>query len=256
MLKVIIFFSRKVNLANYYWLKLLDRFQNTSAWTKELGQYFQTDPAKVLLAYRQKQLQANNLWEKKNRKNLAAIFSFYRETDYFIYRQCFYNQFNVWWELAWLMRRKQKGRMLEYGAGIGPVTNWLIKKIPGWEYVLVDLDCPASSFSRWRFRKLKQVSFITVKSLTPPVTGEFDIIVARNVLEHVPNPLTVVQTMINHLSPGGWLMADFIDSPGGENLDSSYRQRGKTLALLKTRLKPIFSIYSDGKDAGYGLYRK
>ena len=127
MHQVILYSLRLINIANYYWLKWLDQFQPAPAWTRELGRYFQTKPTKILAAYRQKQPQANNLWEKKNRNSLTAIFSFYRETDYFIYRQCFYNRFNAWWELAWLMRRKPKGRLLEYGAGIGPVTNWLIK---------------------------------------------------------------------------------------------------------------------------------
>jgi 2-polyprenyl-3-methyl-5-hydroxy-6-metoxy-1,4-benzoquinol methylase len=254
MLKIIIYSLRWLNLANYYWSKLIDRFYPVSAWTKELARYFKTKPKKILAAYLKKQPQANNLWQQKSRKNLAAIFSFYRETDYFIYRQCFYNQFTAWWELAWLMSQRSKGRLLEYGAGIGPVTNWLIKRLPEWNYVLVDLDCPVSRFSRWRFRHYPQVSFETVKSLKPPINGKFDLIIARNVLEHIPNPYTVVQTMINHLVPGGWLMADFIDSPGGENLASSYRERNKTLLLLKTKLKPIFNIYSDGKDAGYGLY--
>lgn len=256
MTKFIVTILRAINLLNYHWSKFLEKFQPEPSWAKELSPYFKISPRKVIQAYFKKQPVANNLWGKKPRVSLKSIFSFYSETNYFIYRQSNYNRHNSWWEVAWLMSHHRKGRLLEYGAGIGPVTNWLIDKFPGWQYHLVDINCPAFKFSRWRFRGRSNVSFGVVNSLQPPLSDKFDIIICRNVLEHIPNPLTVCREFVRRLKPGGWLLVDFINSPGGENLASSYRERDKTLELLQTRLRPVFKIYSDGKDAGYGLYFK
>lgn len=256
MLKLTIYLLRLANIFHYYWFKFMERWQKQPPWALELSRYFKTTPGKIIKAYYQKQPRANVLWNQKSRSSVKDIFSFYSETDYFVYRQSHFNRLHSWWDVALPMRGKTRGRLCEYGAGIGPVTNWLIQKFPRWQYYLVDLDCPAFKFGRWRFRQHSQVDFGTVNSLRPQLKGVFDVIVCRYVMEHVPNPLTLVKAFAQHLKPGGWLFIDFIDSPGGENLAQSYRERKKVLAFLKTNLKPIFTIYSDGKDAGYGLYVK
>lgn len=256
MLKLTIYLLRLANILHFYWFKFAERWQKIPPWAAELGRYFQTSPQNIVKAYYAKQPQANSLWDKKPRLSLKSIFSFYSETDYFVYRQNYFNRLNSWWDVAWPMLAKPAGSLCEYGAGIGPVTNWLIQKFPQWQYRLVDLNCPAFKFGRWRFKNKTNVGFSTVKSLKPPLKENFDIIVCRYVMEHVPNPLLLAKAFTEHLKPGGWLFIDFIDSPGGENLEKSYQERKKVLKYLKTKLKPIFTIYSDGKDAGYGLYLK
>lgn len=247
---------RLANLVNYHLSEMLEKITKTPSWAKELSRYFKTTPEKIIKIYWQKRQQTKTLWHKIKRQKLTKIFSFYSETDYFIYRQNYFNRHKSWWDIALALSLKKSGRLGEYGAGIGPVTNWLIKKFPHWQYHLIDLNCPTFKFSRWRFRHQKNVSFSSVQSLTPPLTGKYDVIVCKQVLEHTPNPYTICREIIKHLNPGGWLFTDFINSPGDENLDSSYQERTKTLAYLASHLQPIFKITSQGKTEGYGLYLK
>ncbi|MDZ7587020.1 MAG: methyltransferase domain-containing protein, partial [Patescibacteria group bacterium] len=243
-------------LVRYQITEIKEKFTPQPASTIELGRYFKTSPEQIIKIYQQKRKQTVKLWDKAKRHQLKQIFSFYSETDYFVYRQNYFNHHKSWWDIFLALRLKKTGRFCEYGAGIGPVTNWLIGKFPDWQYHLIDLNCPTFKFSRWRFNKSHNVSFSAVKSLTPPLVGQYDVIVCKQVLEHTPNPYTICREIIKHLNPGGWLFVDFINSPGQENLNRSYQQRAKTLVYLASELRPIFKISSQGETEGYGLYLK
>ncbi|MBU1323062.1 class I SAM-dependent methyltransferase [Patescibacteria group bacterium] len=256
ILKPIILLLRFSNLVSYHVSEIRGKFTPIQDWTKELSRYFKTSPEEIIKDYLQKRKETVKLWDKIQRRQLKQIFSFYSETDYFVYRQSHFNRHKSWWDIALALRLKPTGRLCEYGSGIGPVTNWLIGKFPGWNYHLIDLDCPTFKFSRWRFKNRRNVSFSAVKSLEPSLTDKYDVIVCKQVLEHTPNPYTICRGIIKHLNSGGWLFIDFINSPGQENLNSSYQQRAKTLAYLANHLRPIFKVNLKGKTEGYGLYFK
>lgn len=247
---------RLLNLCHYHWFELLEKFTAKPAWAKELSLYFHTSPQKIIQAYRQKRSQAANLWSAKKRHHLKQIFSFYSETDYWIYRQTCFNSHKAFLDIVLALLLKPAGQLCEYGAGVGSVTHWLIQYFPKWHYHLIDLDCPMLNFSRWRFRKNSQVSFGVVKSMTPPLKVNFDIILCKQVLEHIPNPLVVVKQFVKHLKPGGWLFIDYVNDPGQENLSISARQRQQVLTYLKTHLQAVFNINPCSSKEGYGLYIK
>jgi len=253
--KLIIGCLRLVYLAAYHLSLAKEKLTGRQFWTKELAAYFNLTPKRVLKNYRSKQVEANRLWDKKNRNSLKQFFSFYQETDYFVYRQMWFNRHKAFWDIALPFYLKPDGSYCEYGSGIGPVTNWLIKRFPQWHYTLVDLDCPVFKFAQWRFREKKQVGFKTVGLKKLPLTKKYDVITCKQVLEHVPNPLELIKHLINHLRPGGWLYLDYINEPGGENLTQSAQQRRLVLAYLFKTLRPIFSIEPDSQKEGYGLYQ-
>lgn len=256
ILKPIILGLRLLNLVSYHFSEIKEKFKPND-WAQELSLYFKTKPEQISKVYQQKRKETVKLWDKIKRQQISQIYSFYSETDYFVYRQSHFNRHKSWWDIALgLVLNKKNGRLCEYGAGIGPVTNWLIRKFPNWNYHLIDLDCPTFRFSRWRFKNNKNVSFSAVKSLKPPLTGKYDVIVCKQVLEHVPNPYLICQKFVRHLNLGGWLFIDFINCPGQENLDSSYQERSKTLKYLAKHLKPVFNVNKKGKTEGYGLYLK
>src|SRR3989344_4678678 len=157
MLKLIIYLLRLLNLIHYYLWSIGEKLTSTSSWSRELGRYFKTSPDKIVKAYQEKRPEAAGLWLRKPRRQIKAIFSFYSESDYWVYRQTYFNRLKTFLDIAWPLLFKRPGRFCEYGGGVGPVTHWLIRWFPRWQYVIVDLDCPALKFSRWRFRHQPQV---------------------------------------------------------------------------------------------------
>lgn len=254
MLRLTIYLLRLLNLIHYYLWLMGEKLTSSSPWSRELGRYFKTSPDRIVKAYREKRPEAARLWLRKPRRQIKAIFSFYSESDYWVYRQTYFNRLKTFLDIAWPLLFKPKGKFCEYGGGVGPVTRWLVHRFPKWQYLIVDLDCPALKFSRWRFRRQPQVSFTVVRSVAPPLQDNFDVITCKQVLEHIPNPLTVVKALVNHLNPGGWLFLDYVNRPGRENLVRSARQRRQVLAFLKKNLRPVFIIDSNQPEEGYGLY--
>ena len=254
MLKLTIYLLRLLNLCHYHLGLIGGKFASGSAWSRELGRYFKTSPDKIVKAYQEKRPEAAKLWQKKTRRQIKAIFSFYSESDYWVYRQTYFNSHKTFLDIAYPLLFKPQGKLCEYGGGVGPVTHWLINHFPNWKYKIVDLDCPALKFSRWRFRHRPQVNFAVVRTAASPLQDNFDVITCKQVLEHVPNPLVVVKTLVKHLNPGGWLFLDYVNSPGRENLERSARQRRRVLTYLKQQLRPVFAIDPNQPEEGYGLY--
>lgn len=255
MLKLTIYCLRLLNILYYHLSSLFEKRKN-NLWSQELSQYFKVSPKEVINQYQTKRPQTALLWNKKARKTKDQIHSFYQETDYFIYRQTQFNLHKPHLDIALSLLLKPTGKFCEYGGGVGPITNRLTKLFPNWQYHLTDLNCPVLSFAKWRFKNNQNVSFSTVTSKSLPLTEKYDVIVCKQVLEHVTNPLEVVKHLINHLNPKGWLYLDFIYEPGEENLESGAKQRKRVLSFLQTNLKPIFSINPDDPKEGYGLYLK
>ena len=243
-------------MAQYHWLSLLEKISRNQPWTEELAEYFHLSPAKVLTNFYKKKLLANRLWRQKARRTNSQIFSFYSETDYFVYRQKWFNRHKAFWDIALPLFLKHQGWFCEYGSGIGPVTSWLIKLFPNWHYTLVDLDCPALQFARWRFQRYHNIDFKIVRSEKLPLTQNYDVITCKQVFEHVPNALDLVKHLVAHLRPGGWLYLDYIWKSGDENLSQSSQQRKQVLTYLSTRLQPVLAINPASHEEGYGLYLK
>lgn len=243
-------------LVNYYLNLFWEKISGQSAWSEELAQYFKISSQQVLNNLQQKKHFTDNLWHQKKRRSVPQIFSFYSETDYFIYRQKWFNRYKAFWDIALSLLLKSKGSFCEYGSGIGPVTYWLIKLFPQWQYTLVDLNCPVFSFAKWRFKSNQNVNFRQVIFNKLPLIQQYDVITCKQVLEHVPNPYDLVKHLIDHLKPGGWLYLDYIFDPGKENLAQSAKQRNKVITYLNHHLRPIFSIDKSNPAEGYGLYLK
>jgi 2-polyprenyl-3-methyl-5-hydroxy-6-metoxy-1,4-benzoquinol methylase len=255
MLKLTIYCLRILNLLYYHFSSLFEK-RKFSLWAQELSQYFKTSPQEVINQYQLKRPQTALLWGKRIRNTKDEIHSFYQETDYFIYRQTHFNLHKVFLDIALSLFLKPAGKFCEYGGGVGSITKRLIKLFPSWQYHITDLDCPVLKFAKWRFRNNKNVTFSSVTSKSLALTENYDVIVCKQVLEHLTNPLKVVKHLDNHLNPNGFLYLDFIYEPGEENIESGAKQRRKVLIYLKTNLKPIFEINPNTHKEGYGLYQK
>lgn len=97
-----------------------------------------------------------------------------------------------------------RGRQcLEVGAGAGSIATWLADQVgDSGQVTAVDLDTrhiPAHP-------RLRTVACdITT---TPVPAGQYDLIHARLLLNHLPERRQVVEALIGHLTPGGWLLTE------------------------------------------------
>lgn len=99
-------------------------------------------------------------------------------------------------------------RCLEVGAGSGTVTRWLADKVGDTGHVVAtDIE------TRW----LRSLDASNVQVLPHDVTtdplGEsvYDLICARLVLTHLPDPHATVDKLLRALVPGGWLLVEEYD---------------------------------------------
>ncbi|MGO1971451.1 MAG: class I SAM-dependent methyltransferase [Propionibacteriaceae bacterium] len=90
---------------------------------------------------------------------------------------------------------------LEIGAGSGSIARWLADRAgPSGHVVAVDLDT-----SRVEEGNGVEVLRHDINE-GPPDGGPFDLIHARLVLLHLPRRVEILQTLVDALAPGGWLV--------------------------------------------------
>ncbi len=127
-----------------------------------------------------------------------------------------YSQY--WWSnryYAKLARRfgPKTGRVLELGCGLGHLLEWLA---PRYHVTGTDINEWALEQAR---RNVPQGEFalLSAEELHPLADGSFNIVIAKHVVEHLPNPQRAVQEISRVLASRGILI---LATP---NLDSPMR---------------------------------
>ena len=250
-------FKKWVGIVHNY---LLGKIGLNRYWLKELKNYYNwKDESAFYKIYKEKQKEATTLWKKKERKTEKDIRSFYSETDFWVLRQMFIHKNNCFPEIAKIIPKNRKDiHFCEYGSGIGPVTRWLTDRFPDVKFTLVDLPTHTMGFAKWRFKKNKNVEFLTVPLNGFPLKKQYDFINCFAVLEHVTKPFETVKHLIKHLKIGGTLFIDYQYGKGkDENLPQSAAQRDKTIDFLNNNLQIVWALDKNWKkDGGFGQYIK
>ena len=105
---------------------------------------------------------------------------------------------------------KDGWRCLEVGAGGGSIAEWLCGEVgPHGSVVATDLQTKFLEVLRLPNLEVRQHD-IRRDQLE---AASFDLVTARKVLEHLPNPALVLRRLVDALRPNGWILvedADFI----------------------------------------------
>ncbi len=116
----------------------------------------------------------------------------------------------VHWLKALLRYRQPPAKVLEIGAGHGAYTALL--RWAGYDATALDLSAWVADFARARFG---------IPYLVGPVEGQklkrrsLDVVVANDVLEHLADPLATMRRCVELLKPGGVLVIQTPEYPGG-----------------------------------------
>ena len=161
------------------------------------------------------------IWARAPRETAEQIAAFYRDLGPWpVFRQALRRRYGAWPDVARDLPRG--GTLLEYGCGIAPVTAWLERRRRDFPAVLVDVPGHALDFAVWRLRSRRDdlvepaVAFLTLNPLCLDLAtvGLYDVAVVSEVLEHVVSPLSVMQSVVSGLCPGGVLYEDFTAHAG------------------------------------------
>lgn len=94
------------------------------------------------------------------------------------------------------------GSVWEVGCGSGSVARWLAEH--GREVVATDVD------TRW-CRSVPGMTVLEHDVTCDPLPGRFDVVHARLVVQHLPDPDAAVRRLVQAVRPGGWLLLEELD---------------------------------------------
>ena len=128
----------------------------------------------------------------------------------------------------WLRRLGSRGRLLEVGCALGFLLSGL--KRSGWHVQGVDASAFAAHYASTRYDV--DVACATLEEARFP-DGAFDVVIQKDLLEHVADPRSHLEETRRVLRPGGWLR---LVTPNGEAnlrpLVAASRNAGSTPPVL------------------------
>jgi 2-polyprenyl-3-methyl-5-hydroxy-6-metoxy-1,4-benzoquinol methylase len=196
-------------------------------------------------------------WFVKSREQIDDIFGFYQDVHVYPFRQPYNKRLGGFRSYLKWVSGCQHPRILEYGCGSAVLTEQLHRLRPDGEYHVADIPSVTLEFVKWKkktYGRAYSVLEIGKGKEGIPLQTTYDLIVCQDVLEHTPNPLEIVTAFAEHLAPGGTLIIDFLNAPGGENLLSAAAEREDVKAFLKRSLQVVKAI--DEPSGNDGIYRR
>lgn len=97
--------------------------------------------------------------------------------------------------------------VLDFGGGLGFSASLL--RDAGKQVTYVDVDGPVAAFARWYFERCGQddieVHTTSVANVELPAGRQWDLVLAENVLEWLPDPIAAAERLAAAVRPGGTL---------------------------------------------------
>lgn len=222
-----------------YNLELRDEF------ARVIGEFFEISTAEAALRlddeFRQPGAIVADAWRLANPRTPDEITRFYQETDSYIYDlaadHCNLRREPV--RDAIINRIEARGprqNVLLYGDGIGNDSITIARR--GHQVTYFDLSGVTSAFARYRFEKEcldGEICMLSDEAEIP--RGSFDAVVCIEVLEHVPEPPSVMRTLHDALREGGIaLITESFESIGDKfpsHLPENFKYAGRTHQLME-----------------------
>lgn len=194
-------------------------------------------------------------WFVRKRDTIEDMMHFYKEVDVYLFRQPYLMRRGGYRWYIRLINHIKNPSILEYGCGSAVLTEWLMEKFPTYDYTVADIPSATLEFVKWKKAKFNyDYTILTIGQGKEgiPLSKKYDLIICENVLEHTPSPLDIVCSFVDHLSFGGVLVVDFLNSPGGENIELAVMQRERVKKYLKENLIALKAI--DEPKGNNGIY--
>jgi SAM-dependent methyltransferase len=180
----------------------------------ELAEYSGRPRKEVLALCERSRDLLKDRWEERPRDSADAIDDFYRDADAYIYGllwwHCLQKGPSVAWNAAILEFALELGVRccLDFGGGIG--SNALLFQGAGIDTTLAEISKPSLDFARKRAeRRGLKLHFVDLND--DSLDGRsFDLVMAIDVLEYVPDHVGTLERLTTLVRPGGYLCFDLI----------------------------------------------
>jgi len=188
--------------------QFLTQYRNTADANEFLGEEpIAHDLAKFLHktpAYIKRKIRANpalevaKRWQEKNPQTLNEVRQFYSETPEYLFDLAMWNASDTFKQLINYLPNVEGQKVLDFGGGIGSLSLLLHKRGADVDYL--DLPGVVSDFAK--FRSNGRLTFIDSLSDKQEI---YDLIVAIDVFEHLPDLPEQLTMMAKALKPDGAL---------------------------------------------------
>jgi SAM-dependent methyltransferase len=150
--------------------------------------------------------------------------------------------------------------ILDYGCGCSLFTRLLNQDFPGQvKTISADVCKYAVEFAMARNQLYDSGAegFLIEDVMSAPEYRGIDLILANNVFEHLPNSTVQIQSLIDALAPGGFLIENYPGDPNEvppkSDTLNSHRNRSRNLDMIKDSLQLIEGELPEKKGDTYGL---
>jgi len=206
------------------------------------------------------------IWESKPRETTAQIFEFYKDIGaWSSFRQCKYHEHGTAYNTGPLTLQQlainnpnKDVKVLEYGAGVSPVSCWLHDNAKNYNFDFFINDVPSEhlTFGEWRLKKRGAKVFkYEIEPDKFPSYGDikFDFIFMLDVLEHLNDPYQAIQEVIKYSKNNETLFFEtWVDH--NEEQQGTYCDLDRDKEKTKNLIQKNFSlIYNPG---GMRVWRK
>lgn len=151
-----------------------------------------------------------------------------------------------------------KGRILEYGCGVAPITTSLTKlKRKSFQFTIADINNFTYHYAKFRTRQhgIKFIDLVPYE--VPALDGNYNAIFLMTVLEHLPDPLEIIQLLTSTLNSDGYLFFDYILSEGkGLDTVESVKQRKSVLEFINSNYKVVSGEIKFDQSMGTTIVQK
>jgi len=142
----------------------------------------------------------------------------------------------------------KKARCLEYGCSLAPFyyAAKTYQLSPSATWTLADIPGFAFHYAKYRYRHDESVDLLTIRNFQDPLPSQepFDAVFLMTVLEHVDDPVYLVNYLFGKMKRGGILIFDYIKSDGsGLDTPSSLEKREECLALIARKTQLLSGSY-------------
>ena len=144
----------------------------------------------------------------------------------------------VYWLRHLLGYRRPPARVLELGAAHGAFVA--LMRSAGFDATGLELSSWVADCARQTFDVPMLVGPIEQQDLAP---GSFDVIVAHDVMEHLPDPIATLRRAVELLTPDGLLFIQMPEYPDGKSFDDLTTAKDRFLDHTKNPEEHLY-LYS------------
>ena len=195
-------------------------------------------------------------WEdlKIDQNDKQSVFNFYKNTPNYIPECIEYHsgmkKKKLTAQYIEILKKYECKEVVDYGCGIG--QDSIIQAQNNITATACDIEGITYDFAKWRFNKYKlNIEALNIKIDSFPLKKEYDAITCFEVLQHTPDPVSLINNFYTHIREGGLFITTMrFNDNYILALDKNKKYQGKMNKIIeKIGFTTIDQIYQWGEGS-------